>query len=36
MLAEAPGVVFTDIPTPLEAAGTDLSYILRKLSASLG
>lgn len=29
LLADAPGVVLTDIPTPLEAAGTDPSYVGR-------
>jgi aspartate-semialdehyde dehydrogenase len=29
LLADAPGVVLTDVPTPLEAAGTDPSYVGR-------
>lgn len=29
LLADAPGVVLTEIPTPLEAAGTDPSYVGR-------
>ena len=29
LLADAPGVALTDIPTPLEAAGTDPSYVGR-------
>jgi aspartate-semialdehyde dehydrogenase len=29
LLADAPGVMLTDIPTPLEAAGTDPSYVGR-------
>ena len=29
LLADAPGVTLTDIPTPLEAAGTDPSYVGR-------
>ncbi|MDM4763580.1 aspartate-semialdehyde dehydrogenase [Galbitalea sp. SE-J8] len=29
LLAAAPGVVLTDVPTPLEAAGTDPSYVGR-------
>src|SRR6187402_1145417 len=29
LLADAPGVVLTDIPTPLEAAGNDPSYVGR-------
>ena len=29
LLAEAPGVVVTDVPTPLEAAGKDPSYVGR-------
>ncbi|GAB2453248.1 aspartate-semialdehyde dehydrogenase [Conyzicola lurida] len=29
LLAEAPGVVLTDVPTPLEAAGQDPSYVGR-------
>ena len=29
LLAEAPGVVISDIPTPLEAAGQDPSYVGR-------
>ncbi len=29
LLAEAPGVVLTDIPTPLQAAGQDPSYVGR-------
>jgi aspartate-semialdehyde dehydrogenase len=29
LLKDAPGVVLTDIPTPLEAAGTDPSYVGR-------
>jgi aspartate-semialdehyde dehydrogenase len=29
LLADAPGVVLTDIPTPLQAAGTDPSYVGR-------
>ncbi|MET1016352.1 MAG: aspartate-semialdehyde dehydrogenase [Leifsonia flava] len=29
LLATAPGVVLTDVPTPLEAAGTDPSYVGR-------
>ena len=29
LLSDAPGVVLTDIPTPLEAAGTDPSYVGR-------
>ncbi len=29
ILAEAPGVVLTDVPTPLEAAGSDPSYVGR-------
>ncbi|MFD6325835.1 aspartate-semialdehyde dehydrogenase [Streptomyces sp. NPDC058442] len=29
LLAEAPGVVLTDIPTPLQAAGRDASYVGR-------
>jgi aspartate-semialdehyde dehydrogenase len=28
-LADAPGVVVTDVPTPLQAAGTDPSYVGR-------
>jgi aspartate-semialdehyde dehydrogenase len=29
LLADAPGVVLTDVPTPLEAAGKDPSYVGR-------
>ncbi len=29
LLAEAPGVVVTDVPTPLQAAGQDPSYVGR-------
>jgi aspartate-semialdehyde dehydrogenase len=29
LLSDAPGVVLTDVPTPLEAAGTDPSYVGR-------
>ncbi|MGV8884531.1 MAG: aspartate-semialdehyde dehydrogenase [Microbacteriaceae bacterium] len=29
LLADAPGVMLTDVPTPLEAAGTDPSYVGR-------
>jgi aspartate-semialdehyde dehydrogenase len=29
LLAQAPGVMLTDIPTPLQAAGTDPSYVGR-------
>jgi aspartate-semialdehyde dehydrogenase len=29
LLADAPGVVLTDIPTPLQAAGQDPSYVGR-------
>ena len=29
ILAAAPGVVVSDVPTPLEAAGTDPSYVGR-------
>ena len=29
LLADAPGVVLTDVPTPLQAAGTDPSYVGR-------
>ena len=29
LLATAPGVVLSDVPTPLEAAGTDPSYVGR-------
>ncbi|RAE75574.1 aspartate-semialdehyde dehydrogenase, partial [Burkholderia multivorans] len=29
ILAEAPGVVLDDVPTPLKAAGTDPSYVGR-------
>ncbi|MET4781160.1 aspartate-semialdehyde dehydrogenase [Glaciihabitans sp. UYNi722] len=29
LLADAPGVVLTDVPTPLKAAGTDPSYVGR-------
>jgi aspartate-semialdehyde dehydrogenase len=29
LLADAPGVVVTDVPTPLEAAGKDPSYVGR-------
>jgi aspartate-semialdehyde dehydrogenase len=29
LLADAPGVVLTEVPTPLEAAGTDPSYVGR-------
>ncbi len=29
LLAQAPGVVLSDIPTPLEAAGQDPSYVGR-------
>ena len=29
LLADAPGVVLTDVPTPLEAAGKDPSFVGR-------
>jgi aspartate-semialdehyde dehydrogenase len=29
LLADAPGVALVDVPTPLEAAGTDPSYVGR-------
>jgi aspartate-semialdehyde dehydrogenase len=29
LLADAPGVVLSDVPTPLEAAGRDPSYVGR-------